>query len=311
MMSKIRAVTKIFRCVELTDTLNTWWKRFIMIIIMLCYFEIFTSCQGSMRIFSRHYSKCNTVSIKFRKTLQERRLPILKFSQDNPKNNLLNFLTSKDILITLQYSRDILGIFSKQTFVECFSNILENLFLNYWNLPKDKHLLLSNHTLLTQKQLFDIQLFKEYFPLKCLLNVLWMSRTLQRWGNTQRIFPEYCMRAGFLISRSYKKVILKKKYSDLTKTLFSGKKNDVFSLPIWGNVPTLQIAHGNFLKLCQMILLLHKQTKLCIFISTAIDYIYSLPCYCSDFNDMLNRFSCSECTWFQWIYIIQKTVNCI
>ena len=104
MMSKTRAVTKICRCAELTDTLNTWWKRFIMIIIMLCYFEIFTSCQESMRAFSKHYSKCKTVSIKFRKTLQERRLPILKFSQDKPQNIYLNFLASKNIFITLQYS---------------------------------------------------------------------------------------------------------------------------------------------------------------------------------------------------------------
>ena len=141
MMSKTRAITKICRCAELTDTLNTWRKRFIMIIIMLCYFEIFTSCQGSMRTFSKHYSKCKTVSIKFRKTLQERRLPTLKFSQDNPQNNLFNFLTSKNIFITSQYSlefpweisnfpRDLLGIFLKQTFVECSSNILETLLRN-------------------------------------------------------------------------------------------------------------------------------------------------------------------------------------
>ena len=103
-MSKARAITKICRCSELTDTLNTCRKRFIMIIIMLCYFDIFTSCQGSMRTFSKHYSKCKTVSIKFRKTLQERRLPILKFSQDKPQNIYLNFLASKNIFITLQYS---------------------------------------------------------------------------------------------------------------------------------------------------------------------------------------------------------------
>ena len=142
MMSKTRAVTKICRCAELTDTLNTWWKRFIMIIIMLCYFEIFTSCQGSMGTFSKHYSKCKTVSIKFRKILQERRLPILKFSQDNPQNNFLNFLASKNIFITLQYSGDILEIFLEQTFVECSSNIMETLLRDYWNLPKDQHLLL-------------------------------------------------------------------------------------------------------------------------------------------------------------------------
>ena len=38
-------------------------------------------------------------------------MPILKFSQNNPQNNFLNFLTSKNIFITLQYSGDILGMF--------------------------------------------------------------------------------------------------------------------------------------------------------------------------------------------------------
>ena len=196
MMSVTRAVTKTCRRAELTDTLNTWQKKFIMIIIMLYYFEIFTSYQGSMWTFSKHYSKCKTVSIKFRKTLQERRLPILKFSQDNPQNNFLNFLTSKNIFITLQYSGDILGIFLKQAIVKYPSNILETLLRDYWNLPKDQHLLLSNHTLLTQKQLFHRELLKKYFPLKCPLNVPWISRTLQRWGNSQRIFPDNWVPAG-------------------------------------------------------------------------------------------------------------------
>ena len=131
MTSKTHAITKICCFAELTDTLNTWRKRLIMILILLCNFEIFTSCQGSMRTFPKHYSKCKTVSIKFRKTLQERRLPILKFSQNNPQNNFLNFLTSKNIFITLQYSGYILGIFLKQTFEECSSNILETLIHDY------------------------------------------------------------------------------------------------------------------------------------------------------------------------------------
>ena len=79
------------------------------------FFLIFTSCQGSMRTFSKHYSKCKTVSIKFRKTLQERRLPRLTFSQDIPQNNFLKFLTSKNIFITLQYSGNILGTFILET----------------------------------------------------------------------------------------------------------------------------------------------------------------------------------------------------
>ena len=124
MMSKIRAVTKICRCAELTNTLNTWRKRFIMIIIMLWYFEIFTSCQGLMWTFSKHYSKCKTVSIKFRKTLQERRLPILKFSQDNPQNNFLNFLTSKNIsFIALIYHWNIFETDIPGMFLEYSENI--------------------------------------------------------------------------------------------------------------------------------------------------------------------------------------------
>ena len=90
--------------------------------------------------------------------MQERKLPTLKFSQDNPQINLLNFLTSKNIFITLQYSGDILGILLKQVFVEYSANILETLLSDYWNLPKDQHLLLSNHKLLTQKQLFHREL---------------------------------------------------------------------------------------------------------------------------------------------------------
>ena len=151
-----------------------------MIVIILCSFEIFTICQGLMRTFSKLYFKCKTVSIEFRKTLQERRLPILKFSQDNSQNNFLNFLSSKNIFIILQNSGCIFRIFLKQTFMECSSNILETLLRDYWNLPKDQYFLLSNHTFLTQKQLFHRELFEKSFPLKCSQNAPLLSRTLQR-----------------------------------------------------------------------------------------------------------------------------------
>ena len=108
-----------------------------------------------MGTFSKHYSKFKTVSINFRKTLQERRLQISTFWQDNPQNHVLNFSTSKNIFITLQCSRDMLGIFLKQTFVECSTNILETLLRDL----RDQHLLLPNHTLLTRKQLFHQELF--------------------------------------------------------------------------------------------------------------------------------------------------------
>ena len=152
-----------------------------------------------MQTFWKHWSNCITVSIKFRKTLQERRLLTLTFSQDNPQTFFLNFLTSENIYITLQYSRDILGKFLKQTFVECFLNILETLLSYCWNLPKDQHLLLPNHTFLTQKQLLHWELFKKSSPLKCSVNVPWRSRILQRWGNTHQIFSEHCVLAGSIL----------------------------------------------------------------------------------------------------------------
>ena len=122
-------------------------QRFAAFNVVL--FWNFTSCQGSMRTFSKYYPKCKTVALRFRKTLQERRQPILKFSQDNPQNNFLNFLTSKYLFITLKYSGDMLGMNIFETNI-CGMPLdnLETLFRDYWNLPKDQHFLL-NHTLLT------------------------------------------------------------------------------------------------------------------------------------------------------------------
>ena len=40
--------------------------------------------------------------------------------------------------------------------------------------------------------------------------------------------------------------------------------------------------------------------------------IYSLPCFCSDFNDIVSKFLCLVWTWFKYLYINSKgTVNCI
>ena len=78
--------------------------------------------------------------------------------------------------MTLRCSGVILGIFLKQKFVECSSSILEKLLCNYWNWPKDQHLLSSNHTLLTQETTFPLRtFFKNIF----LQNVPWMPETLQ------------------------------------------------------------------------------------------------------------------------------------
>ena len=77
-------------------------------------------------------------------------------------------------------AEDILGTFLKQRFVECSSNLLEKFPCNDWNLPIDQNLLMSDHTLLAQKQVFRPEFFKEYFPLKRSLIVPWTSGTLQR-----------------------------------------------------------------------------------------------------------------------------------
>ena len=114
---------------------------------------------------------------------------------------------------------------------------------------------------------------------------------------------------------------------------------------MFGNVLTLQTAHGNFLMLCQMVLLpninflISKQNKTpkidpkmvkqqagiatfrhtlsftqtnrglelnintvnrYINTSTSINCIYSLACFCFDTN-ILNKFSCLVCTWFQYL----------
>ena len=71
-------------------------------------------------------------------------------------------------------------MFLKQKYVECSSDILETLLCDYWSLLKDQRLFPSNHTFLTQKQLFHREFVKKYFLGKCFLNVPWMSRTLQR-----------------------------------------------------------------------------------------------------------------------------------
>ena len=37
-----------------------------------------------------------------------------------------------------------------------------------------------------------------------------------------------------------------------------------------------------------------------------MNYIYSLPCFSSDPNDILNKFSCLVCNWLQYLYINSK-----
>ena len=92
-----------------------------------------------MRAFSKYYSKCETVSVK-------------------------NFLTSKKIFITLQYSGDALRIFLKQTFVECSSNILETFIRDSWDVSKETFIIKS-YTFIA-KTTFPSRTFKKFFSFK-------------------------------------------------------------------------------------------------------------------------------------------------
>ena len=153
--------------------------------------NIFELPKASTRNFSKHYSKLLALNEKrFQKSSRKH------FHRITNKTIFRTFWHHKNIFIALKYSENILGMILKQTFVECSSIILETLLYDYWNLPKDQRSLLSNQTLLTQKKLFLWELLKKFFPLNCSLNVPRMSRTLQRRGNTQRIFLEYCVPAG-------------------------------------------------------------------------------------------------------------------
>ena len=118
--------------------------------------------------------------------------------------------------------------------MECSSNILEALLRNYWNLAKDQHLLLSIHTLLMQKQFSHRELLKNYFPLKYSLNVPWMSKTLQLRGNTQQIFPEYCVPAGLYVSTSFRRSfkVKRTRLINSLKVVLSVSKNSIQSLAI-------------------------------------------------------------------------------
>ena len=93
MMLKTRAITKICSCAELTYTSNTWGKTFIMIVIMLRYFEFFTSCHGLMRNFSKteesvvfyliwFHSSYYLISLKFRRVFQKQQKSCFRTSKE-------------------------------------------------------------------------------------------------------------------------------------------------------------------------------------------------------------------------------------
>ena len=78
--------------------------------------------------------------------------------------------------------------------MECSSNILETLLHDYWNLPKDQHLLSSNHIFLTQKQFFHQEFFTKYSPLKCSLDVRKIATLREHSANIRGI-----LRAGWVV----------------------------------------------------------------------------------------------------------------
>ena len=195
-MSKTHPITKICRCQDHTDTFHTWLKRSTIIIYVLLILIFYQLSRIYAKLFKTLLLMKNSFNKVQKKHCKRGDCQYENFQRITYKTIFWTFWFHKTIFITLQYSGNILGMFLKQKSVECSSNILETLLCDYWNLPKDQHLLLSNHTLLTQKQHNHWEFHKKYFPLKCSPKFLWMPGTLQHWENTQRIFPEYCVPAG-------------------------------------------------------------------------------------------------------------------
>ena len=131
--------------------------------------------------------------------------------------------------------------------MECSSNILEALLRNYWNLAKDQHLLLSIHTLLMQKQFSHRELLKNYFPLKYSLNVPWMSKTLQLRGNTQQIFPEYCVPAGLYVSTNLRRSFKVKR----TRLKVNQVTSMIYWFSFWSSICFLKMQQ--YIRLCNLI----------------------------------------------------------
>ena len=145
--------------------------------------------------------RCETllkmVSIEFRKTLQERKLPMIKCSPENPQCNFLNFLTSWKYFHSLEvfwgYPWNVSETAIRGMFFEYSGNIALWL-LEFAN--RSTLAIVKSYTFNT-KITFPRRTFLKYFPLTCSLNVPWTPGRLQHWGNTQRILPEYCVPAGF------------------------------------------------------------------------------------------------------------------
>ena len=119
-------------------------------------FEIFTSCQGSMWIFSKHDSKCKAVSIKLRKALQERRLPILKFSQDNTQKYFHNFTIFQGYYWNT-FETDICGMLLE------YSGNITSWLLEF--AKRSTFLIIKSHTINT-KTTFPSSTFKKIFAFK-------------------------------------------------------------------------------------------------------------------------------------------------
>ena len=149
---------------------------------MLCYFEIFTSPQGSMRTISKHYSECKMVWIKFRKALQERRLPILKFSQDNPQKYFQNFTVFRGYSWNF-FETDIRGMLLEYS---------GNITLRLLEFAKRSTFVIIKSYLFNTKATFSSRLSKNLFPLKCSLNVLNIARLREHSPNISGILLVSC-----------------------------------------------------------------------------------------------------------------------
>ena len=150
-----------------------------------------------MRNFSKHYSKCKMVSIKFRKTLQEKKLPALKLSQDNLQNNFWTFW-----LLKYFHNFTIFRGYPWNT----FETDIRGMFLEYsghitsWLLEfaKRSTFVINKSYTFNTKTTFPSRTFKKIFSFqmfpKCSLNIPNVATLREHTANIPGILRAGCVR---------------------------------------------------------------------------------------------------------------------
>ena len=123
------------------------------------------------------------------------RLPILSISQDNLQHNFLNFLTLQKHIHNLKIFQEYAWNDFETDFRRMFLEYFENITLWLLEFAKRSTFVIIKSWTFNTKKNFHRRHFRNSFSIKCSLNVPWMSWTMQCWGNTQRIFLEYCVPA--------------------------------------------------------------------------------------------------------------------